>query len=75
MRTADFKAKNNEKALETLLAYNVTDAVNLETLMFTAYNMKLKETPFLHTNQLAAPEPPQNPFTPDMKTVRRIMEW
>jgi len=71
----DFKAKKNEKALETLLAYNVTDTVNLETLMFTAYNMKLKETPFFHTHQLAAPEPPQNPFTPDMKTVRRIMEW
>ena len=71
----DFKAKKNEKALETLLAYNVTDTVNLETLMFTAYNMKLKETPFLQTHQLAVPEPPQNPFTPDMKTIRRIMEW
>ena len=71
----DFKAKKNEKALETLLAYNVTDTVNLETLMFTAYNMKLKETPFLQTHQLAVPEPPQNPFMPDMKTIRRIMGW
>jgi uncharacterized protein len=71
----DFRGKKNEKALETLLAYNVTDTVNLETLMFTAYNMKLKETPFLPTHQLEVPEAPQNPFTPDMKTIRRIMEW
>ena len=71
----DFRAKKNEKALETLLAYNVTDTVNLETLMSKAYNMKLKETPFLQTHQLTVPEPPQNPFTPDMKTIRRIMKW
>ncbi len=69
----DFKDKKNEKALETLLAYNVADTVNLETLMFKAYNMKLRETPFLQTHQLAIPQPPQNPFTPDMKTIRRIM--
>ncbi|MGO9122953.1 MAG: ribonuclease H-like domain-containing protein [Desulfomonilaceae bacterium] len=71
----DFKAKKNEKALETLLAYNVVDTVNLETLMFTAYNMKLKETPFLQTHQLAVPEAPQNPFTPDMKTIYKIRGW
>ncbi|MGO9117521.1 MAG: ribonuclease H-like domain-containing protein [Desulfomonilaceae bacterium] len=71
----DFKANNNEKALETLLAYNVTDTVNLETLMFTAYNMKLKETPFLPTHQLTVPERPLNPFTPDMKTIYRIRGW
>jgi len=70
-----FQARKNEAALETLLAYNVTDTVNLETLMFTAYNMKLKETPFLKTHQLAVPAPPQNPFTPDMKTIYRIRGW
>jgi uncharacterized protein len=29
----DFKRNNNQKALETLLAYNIQDVVNLETLM------------------------------------------
>ena len=69
------KLKRMEKALETLLAYNVTDTVNLETLMFTSYNIKLKETSFLRTHQLTVPELPQNPFMAGMKTVRRIMEW
>jgi uncharacterized protein len=71
----DFKAEKNERALETLLAYNVVDTVNLETLMFTACNMKLKETPFLQTHQLTVPERPPNPFTPDMKTIYRIRGW
>ncbi len=71
----DFKARKNEKALETLLAYNVVDTVNLQTLMFKAYNMKLRETPFLQTHQRAVPKCPQNPFTPDMKTIRRIRGW
>ncbi len=67
--------KHNEKALETLLTYYVTNTVNLETLMFRAYNMKLKEPPFLQTHQLEVPEPPQNPFAPDMKTIHRIRGW
>ena len=71
----DFKARKNEKALETLLAYNVVDTVNLQTLMFKAYNMKLRETPFLQTHQRAVPKCPQNPFTPDMKTIQRIRGW
>jgi len=70
-----FQAKKDERALETLLAYNVVDTVNLQTLMFRAYNMKLKETPFLQTHQLAIPELPQNPFTPNMETIHRIRGW
>jgi uncharacterized protein YprB with RNaseH-like and TPR domain len=67
-------ARGNKKALDTLLAYNVLDAVNLETLMVMAYNLKLRETPFHDTHQLPLPDPVRNPFEPDKETVDRILE-
>ena len=39
----EFRDKKDEKALETLLAYNCQDTVNLEILMVMAHNLKLKE--------------------------------
>ncbi len=68
----DFRRNNNEKALETLLAYNILDAIDLETLMVMAYNMKLEGTPFETSNRLPLPTPPKNPFSADMDTVGRI---
>ncbi|MCG8553437.1 MAG: ribonuclease H-like domain-containing protein, partial [Desulfobacterales bacterium] len=68
----DYRQNNNEKALETLLAYNIEDVVNLETLMVTAYNMKLKDTPFRETHQLPLPKIPELPFKPDLQTIERI---
>ncbi len=70
----DFKAHNNLGALETLLAYNILDAVNLETLMVAAYNLKLRDTPFGDSHRLPMPEVPPNPFEPDVKTMRRIVD-
>ncbi len=69
----DFRQNRNEKALETLLAYNVLDAVNLEYLMVRAYNLKIQETPFCDTHQIPLPEPAENPFQPDMETIERLM--
>jgi len=37
----------NEKALETLPAYNGPDTIILETLLVIAYNLKVKTAPFL----------------------------
>ena len=68
----EYQKNNNEKALETLLAYNIEDVVNLETLMVTAYNMKLKETPFKGTHTLPLPQIPEIPFKPDLDTIERI---
>jgi uncharacterized protein YprB with RNaseH-like and TPR domain len=73
---SDFKKRNNPRALESLLAYNVQDTVNLETLMVGAFNRKLeelKEVPFAAGYRLAMPAPPANPFRPDQETVRRIL--
>ena len=68
----EYRKNNNKKALETLLAYNIEDVVNLETLMVTAYNMKLKDTPFNATHALPTPKIPEIPFRPDLETIDRI---
>ncbi len=39
----DFRRRNDLQALETLLAYNVQDTVNLEWLLIHACNRKLAE--------------------------------
>ncbi len=68
----DYIQDKHQKALETLLDYNIQDTVNLETLMVLAYNMKLKDTPFYQTHQLREPPQPDVPFEADRKTVERI---
>jgi uncharacterized protein YprB with RNaseH-like and TPR domain len=68
----EYRKNQNEKALETLLAYNIEDVVNLEVLMIMAYNMKLKETPFLATHRLPPPLSPDIPFDVDADTVEKI---
>src|SRR5438067_2349990 len=60
----DYQRRGDPRALDTLLAYNVQDAVNLEYLMVVAHNRKVAQTPFDHL-QLSPPTLPDNPFTPD----------
>jgi uncharacterized protein YprB with RNaseH-like and TPR domain len=72
----EFGRSRNERALESLLAYNVQDAVNLELLMVLAYNRKLAElagVPFTAGYRLPTPAPPPNPFRVDAATVRRVL--
>lgn len=65
--------EGNPAALETLLAYNALDVINLERLMVEAHNKKLEETPFALLNELPLPELPDSiPFAPDMETIERI---
>lgn len=68
----DYLKNENQKSLETLLAYNIEDVVNLEKLMTIAYNMNISNTSFsslkLHEPQL----PLQIPFKADKETVERI---
>jgi len=68
----DYHCNHNRRALETLLAYNMLDTVNLATLMVLAYNLKLKATPFAETNRLPVPLPPKVPFEADQATIERI---
>ena len=68
----EFKKTKNQHTLDTLLAYNVEDTITLENLMVTAYNMKLKETPFYESLLIEEPTLPDNPFKADLVTIDRI---
>jgi uncharacterized protein YprB with RNaseH-like and TPR domain len=67
----DYRKTGNQKALQTLLAYNIQDVLTLENLMVISYNLKIKNTPFFR-NQLPEPVLPEIPFEVDMETVERI---
>jgi len=63
---------DDERALETLLAYNIEDVLNLETLMVRAYNLKVAETPFAHTLQLPEGDRPAIPYAPDREMIEKL---
>lgn len=69
----DYRRRGNPKALETLLAYNIQDAVSLHALMVHAHNEKVKATPFSATHALPTARPPGNPFKADPDTVNRLL--
>ncbi|HYT87460.1 MAG TPA: ribonuclease H-like domain-containing protein [Gemmataceae bacterium] len=69
----EFKRRRDAKALETLLAYNVQDALNLEILMVEAYNRKLDDTPFANSHRLPAAAPAANPFAVDQGVLARLL--
>ncbi len=64
--------KGDRRALETLLAYNSADVVNLQTLMVLAYNMKVEEAGFGDTHALPVPEAFPLPYEPHVPTVQKI---
>lgn len=68
----EFQRTWDRRVLETLLAYNVLDAVNLEPLMVTAYNAKLRDTPFHETHALELPRRPEMPYRLDGATLAGI---
>ena len=68
----EYQLTGDQKVLDTLLAYNIQDTINLENLMVTAYNMKLKDTPFYETQMIAEPTLPVNPYSVDLETVDKI---
>lgn len=68
----DYVRKQNRAALETLLAYNMVDTVNLEALMVLAYNLKVAQTPFAQSLRLPTPAAPPIPFAADGPTVARL---
>ena len=71
--------RGNEKALDTLVAYNTLDAVNLERLMIRAYNLKIQNTPFAESNMLTEPKVntqlPRKPHQPTLDRLKRRYSW
>ncbi|MGB9437455.1 MAG: ribonuclease H-like domain-containing protein, partial [Desulfobacterales bacterium] len=68
----EYQRTGNQKALDTLLTYNIQDTVTLENLLVTAYNMKIGQTPFYNTHNIEIPIPPVNLLRADLETVDRI---
>jgi uncharacterized protein YprB with RNaseH-like and TPR domain len=64
-----FLKTGDRRALETLLAYNVDDAVHLEILLHAAIRMKLANTPFQDMLPLAPPKKVFKPHQPDSKLI------
>jgi uncharacterized protein YprB with RNaseH-like and TPR domain len=71
----EYRKSGDRRALETLLAYNIEDVVNLAHLMVMAYNLKLVETPFAASHSLPLPERPSLPFRADPATIRRLCPY
>ena len=65
----EYEKHKNLKALDTLLAYNIEDVLNLEYLIHRAYNLKIADIPFKNSLTLEVPQKPINPFSPDLKLV------
>jgi uncharacterized protein YprB with RNaseH-like and TPR domain len=68
----DYYLNNNIKSLETLLAYNIEDVVNLETLMVFSFNKKIESLNLSIVNRLDDPVRPTIPFRPDQETVNKL---
>jgi len=68
----DYRHNRNPAALETLLAYNAADVVNLETLMVLAYNLKARRAVPADVPELPVPARPELPFRADRTTVERL---
>lgn len=69
-----FVAGRDERALRTLLAYNVQDVLGLEHLMVRAYNRKLASIPFGGPYRLPVPRVPSNPLEPDRALLARVRQ-
>lgn len=71
---AYYRRKKNVRALETLLAYNIEDVLNLEYMMITAYNKKIEGIP-LELEKLSIPPKKVNPFEADLSIVNKFKSF
>ena len=68
----DYYYNANQKALETLLAYNIEDSINLERLMQIAFNMKIDNLGSENFNRVPFCQSPKNIFEPHFETISKI---
>lgn len=68
----DYLRRGNKAALETLLAYNAEDVVNLEALMVRAYNLKAESLRVAFSSRLPTPVRPDFDFRADRHTIRYL---
>jgi uncharacterized protein YprB with RNaseH-like and TPR domain len=68
----EYLHSQNPAALETLLAYNIEDVINLEKLLIIAYNENIRTTPFGETHWIEQPALPRIDFNPDHAVLDKI---
>ena len=68
----DYYYNANQKALETLLAYNIEDCINLEKLMQISYNRKIDSLGFENFEKIPDTRIPDNIFQPHLRTISKI---
>ena len=68
----DYYYNANQKALETLLAYNIEDSINLEKLMQISFNMKIDSLGFENFKKVPNYRIPNNIFQPHFETISKI---
>ena len=68
----DYYYNANQKALETLLAYNIEDCINLERLMQISYNQKIDGLGFENFEKIPDTRIPGNIFQPHLRTISAI---
>ncbi len=68
-----YRRRGDERALETLLAYNVQDTVNLERLLVEAYNRNVAATP-LAGLRLSDAATPVNPFRAHTEVLAELSD-
>lgn len=76
----EYVESGSERALDTLVAYNVEDTVNLERLAAIAYNLKVRETPFAGNLEMPVIAPgvvsSRQPHVPTIDRIRkRYRAW
>lgn len=65
-----FKQSRDERFLDTLIAYNVEDVLNLKVLMDRVYNQKIIKTPF--SDEVVSEDVLENPYQPDLEVIDQI---
>ena len=68
-----YKKHHSLPALETLVFYNLVDAINLECLMVKAYNLNLKKNRYLSLPFLEIPTLPQLNYVVDQEIINKIL--
>lgn len=68
----EYQRTGDSKVLDTLLAYNIEDTVNLERLAVEAYNRNVLNTPFSDRLLLDCPAAPPNPKFADQQLIERL---
>lgn len=68
----EYMRGKNPKVLETLLAYNVEDVINLETLLIKAHNLYVEKSVLPASFKIKMAESPENPFQADPAIIENI---